>query len=77
MRSGQILFVLFLVFFRFADGRASADLVAHYSMNEGTGQTAYDVSGHENHGRINGAEWVTGAYGTALRFDGSSGDDVN
>lgn len=60
-----------------AGGRATADLVAHYPMNEGSGHTANDVSGHENHGRMNGAEWVTGSYGTALHFDGFDGDDVN
>ena len=56
MRLRNIFFVFFSTFFLLADGRASADLVAHYSMNEGTGQTAYDVSGHENHGLIDGAQ---------------------
>ena len=45
-------------------------LVAHYSFDEGQGAIAHDKSGHENHGKIIGAKWVAGPYGTALSFDG-------
>lgn len=44
-------------------------------MNEGTGGTAYDLSGQVNHGTISGALWTGGEWGTALRFDGSN-DEV-
>ena len=45
-------------------------LVAHYSFDAGQGGLAHDKSGHENHGKIIGATWVAGPYGTALSFDG-------
>jgi len=53
---------------------ASADLVAHYKMNEGEGATVHDSSAYGNDGSIwNSAPWATGDYGTAIYMDGSSG----
>ena len=46
-------------------------LVAYWSFNEGSGDTAYDYSGNSNHGTIYGASWTAaGALGNALVFDG-------
>ncbi|MGQ9624777.1 MAG: DUF2341 domain-containing protein [Candidatus Bathycorpusculaceae bacterium] len=39
-------------------------------LNEGSGTTAYDKSGNNNSGTINGAAWTDGKYGKALSFDG-------
>ena len=50
---------------------ASAELVAHYPMNEGLGTVTVDASGHGNHGTIVDADWVGGTHGMALYFDGS------
>ncbi|MCJ7450142.1 MAG: LamG domain-containing protein [Candidatus Nanohaloarchaeota archaeon QJJ-9] len=47
------------------------DAVGWWSMDEGTGTTAYDISGNNNDGTINGAIWTDGMYGNALSFDGS------
>jgi hypothetical protein len=47
-------------------------LVAAYSFNAGTGSVAADSSGRGNNGTISGATWVTGKYGKALSFNGSS-----
>ena len=33
-------------------------IIAHYKFNAGEGTTLYDHSGNQNHGIINGAEWV-------------------
>ena len=33
---------------------------------------ATDISGNNNHGEIQGAEWVKGKFGTALKFNGTS-----
>ncbi|MFA5771798.1 MAG: PQQ-binding-like beta-propeller repeat protein [Thermoplasmata archaeon] len=50
--------------------RAETGLVAKWSFDEGTGTTAVDSSGNNNNGTINGATWVDGVSGKALRFDG-------
>jgi PKD repeat protein len=46
-------------------------LVGEWDFNEGTGTTAFDNSGFENHGELNGASWTTGVQGTALSLDGN------
>ncbi len=48
----------------------TAGLVLYLTFDEGTGDTAYDYSGHCNHGVIYGAKWVSGVSGYALEFDG-------
>ncbi len=56
-----------------------SDLVGWWSFNEGSGTTARDISGYDNHGIIIGATYVNGVPGTggtALNFNGS-GDYVN
>ncbi len=51
---------------------ASADLVAHWNFNEGSGNVAHDISGNSYDGTINGApNWVPGVGGSALEFDGT------
>jgi hypothetical protein len=46
-------------------------LVAYWSFDEGSGNTAYDASGNGNHGTlINGPKWTSGKVGQALQFDG-------
>jgi hypothetical protein len=53
-------------------------LVAYWGFNEGHGATVADLSGNQNTGTFVGAPaWVTGNYGTALSFNGSSYIDVN
>ncbi|RLJ10179.1 MAG: hypothetical protein DRP15_00895, partial [Candidatus Aenigmatarchaeota archaeon] len=44
--------------------------VAHWRFDEGSGSTVYDSTSNNNDGTINGASWVTGKYGAALKFDG-------
>jgi len=45
-------------------------LVGYWKFDEGSGTTAYDSSGNNNHGTIYGATWANGKYGNALQFDG-------
>lgn len=58
-------------------GNASADLVGHWTFNEGSGTIAYDSSGNDIDGTFGGdPQWVAGKIGSALEFDGD-GDSVN
>ena len=46
-------------------------LVGHWPLNEGSGDTAHDLSGNELHGAIHGSTWVKGKENTgdaALEF---------
>ena len=57
-------------------GTVSADLVAHWRLDDGSGTVAMDSSGNNNHGTVmGGAQWVAGGkLGGALAFDGV--DDI-
>jgi hypothetical protein len=46
------------------------NLVAHWTFDEGSGDTAFDSSGNGNHGMLIGPTWTTGVVGGALEFDG-------
>ncbi len=55
----------------------AANLVAHYTFDEGTGTRVGDSSGKGNHGTANGnPKWLQGILGGAMLFDGSD-DFVN
>jgi len=45
-------------------------LVAFWTFDEGSGNTAKDISGNNNNGQITGATWTTGKFGNGLSFDG-------
>ncbi|MDH5690776.1 MAG: LamG domain-containing protein, partial [Candidatus Bathyarchaeota archaeon] len=49
---------------------AEEGLLAYWKFDEGSGTTAYDSSGNNNHGTIHEATWTTGQFGYALKFDG-------
>jgi hypothetical protein len=53
-------------------GNASADLLVHWRLDEGSGTTAFDSSGNGNDGTFTGEpQWVDGhGGGGALEFDG-------
>ena len=44
---------------------------SYWKFNEGSGNTAFDSSGHNYDGTIYGATWTTGYSGYALDFDGT------
>ena len=46
------------------------ELLAYFSMDEGSGSVVVDDSGNGNTGTIFGADWIEGKLGTALSFDG-------
>lgn len=47
-------------------------LVGCWLMNEGSGNTVYDLSGSGNNGTVTGATWTGSTFGPCLSFDGSS-----
>ena len=52
---------------------ADPTLAGWWKFDEGSGATANDSSGNENHGTFNGdPQWVNGKFGKALKFDGGS-----
>ncbi len=51
-------------------GADERGLVACWPLDEGSGNTATDISGHGNDGKIYGAQWVDYGRGSVLQFDG-------
>ncbi|MHC4752521.1 MAG: LamG-like jellyroll fold domain-containing protein [Planctomycetota bacterium] len=67
-----ICLVSFVVLLSIA-GSVSAELVAHWMLDETSGTTAADSTGNGHDGTVVGtANWVAGMIGGALDFDGSS-----
>jgi hypothetical protein len=60
---------------RVAGPMQAAGLVAYWPFDEGSGTTAFDMSGNGNDGVLEGgAQWVAqGRLGGAIEFDGSTG----
>jgi arabinan endo-1,5-alpha-L-arabinosidase len=51
---------------------ASRDAAGHWPLDDGSGETARDVSGSENNGAlIDGPNWTSGRVKGALEFDGA------
>jgi hypothetical protein len=52
--------------------KVDADLVGHWTLDEGQGNAIRDSSGCGVLGEIKGATWTEGRLGNALRFNGNS-----
>jgi hypothetical protein len=50
---------------------ASAEIMGHWKLDEGSGDTVADISGNDNHGTIENAVWGKGKSGAALEFNGT------
>jgi len=73
--SYKLLSVLALMFCILGYGMASPQegLMAHWTFDEGKGDTTADISGNGNNATFQGnPEWVNGKFGKALKFDGNS-----
>jgi len=56
---------------------AGRGLIAHWTLDEGTGTTARDVSGNGHEGELVGdAKWVDGHFDKALEFNGTDNEFV-
>ena len=72
----KLIYLLSFILVLNVAGSASADLVAHLSFDENSGNVAHDISGNGNDGTLNGdPQWVAGLISGALDFDGN-GDYV-
>lgn len=51
--------------------------IAHWTFDEGYGNTAHDLSGNANHGTlVNSPTWVPGIFGGAIELSGTSSNNV-
>jgi hypothetical protein len=77
IRCGGLIYLVSFVLVLSTAGNASAELVAHWTLDEGSGNTAYDISGNGLDGTLQGdPQWVVGKIGGALEFDGN-GDYID
>jgi len=75
--SKKLIYLFFFVLVLSIASNASAELVAHWPLDEGSGTTAYDISGNGLDGTLQGdPQWVAGKIGGALEFDGN-GDYID
>jgi hypothetical protein len=73
-RIASILAVLAAAAMFASPALATTDPVGVWTLDEGNGMTVTDGSGNANNGVLSGGvSWVSGAFGSALSFDGSSG----
>jgi len=71
--SRKVILLVSLALMLVAVDSASAELVAHWRLDETSGTIAYDSSGYGNDGTLNGnPQWEAGMIAGALHFDGSS-----
>jgi hypothetical protein len=53
-------------------GMANAEMIAHWTFDEGTGNIAHDSTVNANNGTIYNGNWASGVLNGALQFNGSS-----
>ncbi len=70
--SMKLIYLIFFVLVLCIASNASADMLVHWTLEEGSGTTAFDISGNGFDGEFSGEpQWVEGhGGGTALQFDG-------
>jgi hypothetical protein len=59
----QLIYLVIVVLVLGFVSRASAELVAHWKLDEGSGETAFDSSGNNFHGTLLNPVWVPGKIG--------------
>ncbi len=75
--SRELICLIVSVFVLILSGTASADLVAHWTLDDGPGGTVADSSGNGNDGTISGDPvWIPGRAGQAMEFSGD-GDYID
>ncbi len=73
----KMIYLVSFILVLSVSGSACADLVGHWTLDEGSGTTVVDVSGNGNDGTImdnpdlDDPTWIPGISGTALEFHGT------
>ncbi|MHC4700503.1 MAG: hypothetical protein ACYTFQ_07995, partial [Planctomycetota bacterium] len=72
---GRLICLVSLILVLITAGSASADLVGHWTLDDGSGSTATDSSGNGNDGilvdnPVWDIAWITGPSGGAAEFYG-------
>jgi hypothetical protein len=67
----KMIYLTFIVSMLVLTGNASADLVAYWPFDEGSGNTLNDIVGGNNGSLQGDPTWIVGPSGGALDFDGS------
>jgi len=68
----KLMYLISFVLVLSIAGNVSANLVAHWKFDDGSGTTAQDSSGNGYDGTLlGGPKWVSGQIGGALEFDGT------
>jgi len=71
--SKKLIYIVFIIVVMSLAGNVSADLVAHWKFDDGSGTIAQDSSGNGYDGTLFGEPtWVAGQIGGALEFDGTN-----
>ena len=72
--AAYVLFVFFALVGIHAEVLAAEkDLAAYWNFEEGAGDTAKDMSGNDNHGKISGkVKWTEGIIGQAIECNGGN-----
>jgi len=67
---GKLIVLAVLALVALQIGVARADLVAHWTLDEGSGTVAADATGNGHDGTLNGdPQWLDGYFGSALDLD--------
>jgi hypothetical protein len=75
--SKKLIYLVSVVLVLGLVSKVSAELVAHWPLDEGSGTVAHDISGNGLDGTLQGdPQWVVGKIGGALQFDGT-GDYID
>ena len=70
--SRKLIYLISLVLVLGLVSDTSAELVAHWKLDEGAGTTAVDATGNGHDGTLEGdPQWVEGYFGMGLQFAGS------
>ena len=71
----RAIFVIFtFIVMKISHAQIKESLVVYFDFEERVGKTANDLSGNNNHGKLEGdTNWTEGNFGKAVKFGGKNG----